>query len=228
MGFAFGNLRRQLTMGGAFTSLKSTTICETVDVHSLEKLMRVLSSIRSITRVAISFACLLVLPTRVRAQTFVEFGGGWNYVVPKNSGSIYSSGYNLRASFGQQLSQHFSMRYDAFTTQFDGRTAISAPCPPNGCGGTIYDTKSEGIIGLAANVIATLDRRGIVYLIGGTGAYDVRAQSTTLLFGVSAGAGLSVPVGSRMRAVVEARWLGLLGSASGPTSLMPITIGFRY
>jgi hypothetical protein len=152
----------------------------------------------------------------------------WTTAYTASSGAIYSSGFNARASFGQQLAPHFAVRYDAFTNQFDGKTAITAPCPPNGCSGSVYDVQSKGMIGLTANGLVSVDSRRIFYMIAGAGLYDVHGQTTELHFGVSGGAGIAVPIAESLRAVVEARWHGLLGPTSGPSSLVPITIGFRF
>jgi hypothetical protein len=73
-----------------------------------------------------------------------------------------------------------------------------------------------------------VDPRGIFYVIGGAGLYEVYGPATELHLGVSAGAGTAVPVGARLRAVVEAHWHGLLGATSGSPWLVPVTVGLRY
>lgn len=77
----------------------------------------------------------------------------------------------------------------------------------------------------------SVDPRGILYVIGGARLYDVNgvnAPTTAWHFGVSAGAGIAVPVAPHLRAFVEARWHGLLGTTSGPSQLVPITVGLRF
>jgi hypothetical protein len=180
--------------------------------------MNLLRSRWSTLWVAVWLGCLLVCPAPARAQTFVELGGGWNVPAGASHG-----GSNFRASLGWQVAPNFRWRIDAFTNQFDYTTTNTFPCPSVGCG-----VPSERVNGLTANGLVNVDPRGIFYVIGGAGLYDVETQTTELHFGVSAGAGIAVPVVSHLRAVVEARWNGLLGATSGPPWLVPITIGLRY
>lgn len=190
--------------------------------------MNLLCSRWSTMFVAVWLGCLVVCPAPARAQTFVELGGGWNHVAPVPSGVSYGSGSNLRASIGWQVAPNFRWRIDAFTSQFDVKTSIVQPCPSFGCSGPGYDFQSERVNALTANGLANVDPRGILYVIGGAGLYEVHTQTAEWLFGVSAGAGIAVPVATHLRAVVEARWHGLLGSTSGPPWLVPITVGLRY
>jgi hypothetical protein len=181
----------------------------------------------STTCVAALLGCVLVLPAPAGAQAFVELAGGWNYVAPVASVAS-SNGSNVRASIGWQVAPSFRWRIDAFTSQFDAKTALSLPCPSSGCPASAY-IQSERVNGLTANGLVEVDPRGIFYLIGGAGLYDLQSQTPeTWHLGVSAGAGIAVPVATHLRAVVEARWHGVLGATSGPAWLVPITIGFRY
>lgn len=90
----------------------------------------------------------------------------------------------------------------------------------------------ERVSGLTANGLVSVDPRGILNVIGGAGLYNADLvnlrPSTEWHFGVSAGAGIAVPVVSHLRAFVEARWHGLLGDTSGPLQLVPITVGLRF
>jgi hypothetical protein len=177
--------------------------------------------------VAALLGCLSVFPAAASAQAFVELGGGWNYVAPVASVAS-SNGSNIRASIGWQVAPNFRWRVDAFTSQFDARTLLSLPCPSFGCPASAY-IQSERVNGLTANGLVNVDPRGILYVIGGAGLYDVQPGTPEEWhFGVSAGAGIAVPVSSHLRAFVEARWHGLLGATLGPQWLVPITIGFRY
>jgi hypothetical protein len=153
-----------------------------------------------------------------------------NYVPTLPSGAIYASGSNVRASIGWKVASNFSWRMGAFTSQFDSKDNSQRPCPTFGCPPSAY-FNSERVNGLTANGVVSVDPRGILYVIGGAGLYDVNnagLTTTQRLFGVSTGAGIAVPMGSRLRGVVEARWHGLLGATAGPTWLMPITVGLRY
>jgi hypothetical protein len=198
--------------------------------QSPEVLMGLFRSRWSTVCVAVSFGCLFAFSAPARAQMFVELAGGSNVVPTLPSGSMYGSGFNARASIGWKVASNFSWRVDAFASQFDSKDNSPVPCRTFGCSPSAY-LHSERVNGLTANALIGVDPRGIFYVLGGAGLYDVNNASLTTrqtLFGVSAGAGLAVPMGSRLRGVVEARWQGLFGVQEGPTSFVPITIGFRY
>lgn len=180
---------------------------------------------------AVSLGCVFVCPATARAQMFVELGGGWNYVGPvAPSGPFYSGGSNIRASVGWKVAQNFQWRIDAFTNQFDVKTG-PLPCPTFGCPASAY-LQPERVSGLIANGLVSVDPRGIFYLIGGAGLYDVNGVNLPITewhFGVSAGAGIAVPVAPHLRVFVEARWHDLLGTlANGPSQIIPITVGLRF
>ena len=176
--------------------------------------------------VAVWLGCLFVCPAPAHAQSFVELGGGWNYFGSTTSGASYFDGSNFRASFGWQVAPKFRWRIDAATYQFDANHGVVFlyPCPSFGCGGD----QSARVNGLTANGLVSLDSRGIFYVIGGAGLYSVTLQTTDWRAGVSAGAGIAIPVASQLRVVVETRWHSLFGPAPGPRWLVPITIGLRY
>ena len=189
--------------------------------------MNLLRSHWSTMGVAVLLGCLFVCPAPARAQTFVELGGGWNVFPTVPTGESAFSGSTFRASVGWQASPKFRWRIDATTYHFDsnrGGVTPIYPCPSFGCGGD----QSERVNGLSANGLVSLDSRGILYVIGGAGLYSVTFLTTDWRAGVSAGAGIAVPVASRLRVVLEARWNVLLGTTYGPPGLVPITIGFRY
>src|ERR1035437_5817879 len=177
---------------------------------------------------AVGLGCLFVCPAPARAQMFVELGAGLNFVSPVPSGVSYGSGSNLQASIGWKVEPKIRLRVDVLTSQFDVKAMVNTPCSSFGCSGPVFSFHSESVNGVTANILADVDTRGILYLIGGAGLYDVHTQSTARLIGVSAGAGIAVPMGSRLRGVVEARWHGLLGATSGPTWLLPINAGLCY
>lgn len=185
--------------------------------------------IRSSLAIACAALGLLVSPPPAGAQSFVELGGGWNYPGPTTASGRYANGFHARASVGRALAPGFLVRFDAFAGEVDYQQMVTLPCPTFGCGRASTD-HSVDVAGLTANGIVNVDSRGIFYLIGGVGLYDfdIRGPHTDLRPGVSAGAGLAVPVGVRMRAIVEARWHGLIGTAAGPAWIVPITVGFRY
>ncbi len=190
--------------------------------------MNLLRSRWSTLCAAVLLGCVFAWPAAARAQMFVQLGAGLNFVSPVPSGVGYGSGSNLQASIGWKVEPKIRLRVDVLTSQFDVKATVMPPCPSFGCSGPGFTFHSESVNGVTANILADVDERGIFYLVGGAGLYDVHTQSTERLIGISAGAGLAMPVGSRLRAVVEARWHGLLGATSGPAWLVPITVGLRY
>ncbi|MBI3568578.1 MAG: hypothetical protein HY084_10325 [Gemmatimonadetes bacterium] len=190
--------------------------------------MNLIRSTRPFAHVVIGLAVTLIGAAPLRAQSFVEFGGGWNYFALGPDGGKFANGYNVRASVGQVAAPHVSVRLDLFTVEFDRKMQLYPPCAYPGCTHPFYDTQSMGAAGLTANVIWNVDSRGILYAIGGAGFYDLHGAVSELRPGVSAGAGIAVPVGVRLRAIVEARWHGLISTTAGPSSIVPITLGFRY
>jgi hypothetical protein len=163
-----------------------------------------------------------------RGQTFVEFGGGWNLMASAPSGDNYSRGISIRASLGRQIAPKLRWRIDIFTSEFDHNVQFYPPCAFPGCTHAYYNAQSVSIDGLTANGMVNVDSRGIFYVIGGAGLYDLRGPATELHLGASVGAGIAVPVGARLRAVVKARWHGLLGATARPPWLVPITVGLRF
>lgn len=188
---------------------------------------RIRSSVFASVVAAIGVA-LLVCPVNVRAQTIVEVGAGWNYPGTGPFGLPYTRGWTARVSVGPQLAQNFLLRIDATMSQFRDSVQFSPPCPSPGCTHAYYNAESVNVLGVVANGILNLDRRGIFYLIGGVGAYDVNARDHALHVGLSGGAGIAMPIGARLRAVAEARWNGLVGNTTGPSWFAPVTFGLRY
>lgn len=180
--------------------------------------------------VVVLLGCLTLRPAAAHAQLFGELVGGWNYVPTFSSGPTYASGSAVRVSVGWKVAQNFSWRIDAFANQFEAKDDFAYPCPSFGCSPSVH-LHSASITGLTANGLVSVDPRGIFYLIGGAGFYVVditNIASSEQHFGVSAGAGIAVPMGSRLRGVVEARWHSLHVDTTGPTWFAPITVGLRY
>jgi hypothetical protein len=173
-------------------------------------------------------ACLglSLLGSPLCAQTFVELGSGWNRVAPAPYFEGYTHGFNVRASFGWKVSPRVRFRLDALLTQFDDSLGIDSP------GGVFYQLKPVTVTGLTANWLVNFDPHEIFYLIGGAGFYDATGRpgrrEDGLNVGVSAGAGIALPIGPRLRAFFEAHDHVMLGKGSEPPWLVPFTIGFRY
>jgi hypothetical protein len=190
--------------------------------------MNLFCSRRTLVRTMRSLGFLLIISAPARAQTFVELGGGSSFVGPAGAGTSTTNGWNLRASIGLHITPGFSWRFDAFTNQFDTKSNVAEPCPSFGCSGVGSNSQSQSVSGLTANALVGVDPLGIFYLSGGAGFYDVQAAETEWVLGVSAGAGVAVPIAPHIRAFAEARWHGLFGVTSGPSSIVPVTIGLRF
>jgi hypothetical protein len=216
-------------------STKSREVCHTAGdliPISLDGLMHLIRSSWPTACGAFVVGCLIVWPSPIRAQTFVELAGGWNDIGPAPEYASYSHGFNVRGSIGRQITPRFLLRFDGFTSQFDETitTYVYPPCAQGVvCNAIPYSVvQSQRIAGLAANGLANVDSRGILYVVGGAGLYDTYGGSARWNIGVSAGAGIAVPISGRLHAVVEAKFHDLLGATYGPPWLMPITVGLRY
>jgi hypothetical protein len=174
--------------------------------------------------------CLLVVPYSAGAQSFVELGAGWNYYAPAAQPESYRQTYNIRASIGQQISPRVLIRFDALVNQFQQQVFRGGePCPFASCAPQ-YISQVGGITALTANALVNVDERGIFYISGGSGIYDTNANSdpAKVSIGVSAAIGITVPVGVRLRAFLEARDHIMLASGSQPPWFVPITFGLRF
>ena len=193
--------------------------------------MKPIRSFHAATRVALGLACavaLAALPAAARAQAFAEFGGGLAYPGPAPDGHVYSRGYGFRASVGHQLEPRVRVRFDATFSWFDDRTQFYPPCAFPGCTGPSYNVDRATVAGLSANWLVDVDRRGILYGIGGAGLYDVDADHAKVALDVSAGAGISVPIRAGLRAIVEARYHIPFGTTAELPWIVPVTFGVRF
>jgi len=190
--------------------------------------MSVIRSSKSMIASICTALTLLLCPPSAHAQTIVEVGAGWNYAGTGPLGVPYSHGWTARVSVGPQLTSSFRLRVDGIMSQVVDSVQFFPPCAFPGCTHAYYNAETVNIVGVVANGILNLDRRGIFYAIGGVGAFDVNARDHDLHMGVSAGAGIAVPVGAGLRAVAEAKWNGLLGGTTGPSWFVPVTLGLRY
>jgi hypothetical protein len=183
---------------------------------------------RSTACIGIGLGCLLGFARPALAQTFVEVAGGWNSMTSTPHGDYYTRGISIRASLGRQIEPNLAWRIDMFTNEFDHNVQFYPPCAFPGCTRPYYNAQSVSVDGLTASGMVNLDSRGIFYVIGGAGLYDLRGPASELHLGASLGAGIAVPVSGRLRAVVEARWHGVAGATAGPPWLVPLTFGLRF
>jgi hypothetical protein len=127
------------------------------------------------------------------------------------------------------------LRLDAFVSQHGTKdsTEVFPPCAFPGCQPLwTFNRRTDGVAGLMLNGIVELDPRGFVYLVGGAGVDDAFGRTSanyneTHLAG-SFGAGFTVPIGARLRAVLEAQLHGMFGPTKGTPWFVPITVGVRY
>jgi hypothetical protein len=213
---------------------------------------RLMSRVRSLPfgDVSLGLALLLACPPAALAQTFYSFGGGLNVArrVPVGPAGLFqgntSQGFAAQASVGRQLTGRLGWRLDVFVSRFDltqpshfaGVMCAYNP-PPGTCCGICPLGTSKGpvdVTGLAAsefvNVLPSAFGLGM-YLIGGVETdylYQHPVAEGAVQLGLSAGAGVTVPVGDRRQAFVEARYHRLLGAPSQLTWLAPVTVGLRF
>ena len=176
--------------------------------------------------------CLAVLVPSdgIRAQTRVEVGVGPSIFAQR--GGSPSGGYptqgTVRVSIGEETASQLSWRFDGVASLFDHQKLYYPPCPSNGCGGPSYLHETNSVVGVEANALLTFDSRKRFYLLAGTGIYNASITAAEQHIGVSAGAGVALPAGARMRVVIDAHWTALLGGGSAPASIAPITVGLRF
>lgn len=190
----------------------------------------------------IAVAVFLACASPLTAQTFIEAGGGWNYVplLPSTTGdALKPHGLNLRAAIGRTITPRVRLRVDAFTLQFNDKIPVNfyLRCTFPICSTAAHEAAYEGnVSGMAVNALVNMDRRGLFYLVGGAGLFfdadavfkfDVPLKSE-LRLGVTAGAGFTVPLGARLRGFAEARWNGPFGSQNLAPWIVPVTLGLRY
>ncbi len=190
-----------------------------------------------IARRTMGLAFLLACAAPLHSQTYVEAGGGFNYTAGGLPGRIlgsrmYQTGFNLRASVGRTLTPRVGVRLDAFTLlDMEKRVSVTMyapPCLPDvvcPAAGVPRGTLDDGrVTGVAANARVNIDARGVFYVIGGAALF----HNNELHLGVLAGTGIAIPVGDRLRAFAEARWLGPLSSRAMKRSVVPLTLGLRW
>lgn len=194
---------------------------------------------------------LLLEPSRAaRSQTFYSFGGSVNVARQMRVGRGHSStspGFAAQASVGRQLTPRSGWRVDLLVSQFDLTRPIWAGVmcaynpPPGTCCGICPVDSSKALVGVAGlgasafvSVIPWASGLGMYLTAGAETEYLYQhswaqgAAQGASLFGVSAGAGVTVPTGGHRQAYVEARYHYLLGAPSQLMWLAPVTVGVRF
>lgn len=181
---------------------------------------------RILVSLALLGACLL-LPARSEAQRFAEIGGGVNVLPGAPSSDNYTNSYNFRLSVGKKVTPRVRFRLDLTAVRYTHRVQFFPPCVPPGCG-PFYNTNVEGVTGLSVSSLFDVDPRGFLYVTGGAGLFDTFGSVGRLSPAVSAGVGVTIPTGTRMRVFIEARDYVMLSNGYQPPWAAPITMGVRF
>jgi hypothetical protein len=191
---------------------------------------------------SLGLVSLLAAPSAF-AQTFYGLSLGLTSAGPAPAASwpvpeYFSQGFAVQASVGRQVVPGFlSVRLDAFTSRFnDIRPTLSGivPCSSSGSCVAFGFTKPVGLVGLSASGMMSLEdpvSGAGVYLIVGAGAdylYQHPVAQGAVRPDLSAGAGVTVRLASRLGVFLEVHCHGLLGPATSPSWLVPVTFGIRF
>ena len=179
---------------------------------------------------SVGFFVLVLAPVPAVGQQFREVAAGWTRLgpIPTESGTTYTGGPSLSMTIGGAVSQRFRFGFNGMAVFFDRNEQYFPPCPSIGCPHPFYDKQPAALIGVGGNGQFNVDARGRFFLDAGAGEYATFLQTTEFRFGVSGGAGISVPIGTSLLAAVQADWHGLLGKTLGPRNLFPISLGLRF
>ena len=198
--------------------------------------------------VPFGLALLLLWPASAPGQTTLSFAGGLNVArtlpgaVPAIHG-FTTQGFAIQASVGRPSRGRFAWRIDAFVSQFEmtqysgwaGVMCQQNPPPGTCCGVCPLETAKGrvGMLGVAANQRVNVSPPAFpigMYVIWGVETdylYQHPTAGSALRLGVSAGGGLTLPLTSHVRAFVEARYHMLVAAPTGPTWLVPVTMGLQ-
>ena len=192
----------------------------------------------------------LVSAPALLGQTFYSFAGGLNVArrVPVDAYEVFhgstSHGFAVQGSVGRHVTRRVGWRLDVFVSQFDltqrsdfaGVLCEYNP-PPGTCCGFCPRGTSKGLVGVTGlavsefvNVVPSAFGLGI-YLIGGAETdylYKHPTAQGALRLGLSAGAGVEGPAGSRLLGFVEARYHALVSAPSQPNWFAPVIFGLRF
>jgi len=199
-------------------------------------------------RISIGLALLLVWPVSTSAQTTFSLAGGLNVARTLSTGfapvhGFTTPGFALQASVGRPSHGRYAWRIDAFVsqyqlTQYSGFAGVLCPPnpPPGTCCGICPMETAKGrvaMLGVAANQLVNIAPAAFpvgMYVIWGAETdywYQHPTARGALRIGASVGGGLTLPVASHVHAFVEARYHYMLAAPTGPTWLVPVTVGLR-
>jgi hypothetical protein len=183
---------------------------------------------RAAAHAVIAASLCLLVARPANAQTFFELGAGPARIGAAPTGETYGPAFSSRLSVGRRITRNFALRLDVISTQYDHDLQLYPPCAYPGCSQTYYQSHTEHLTAVTANALFNLDRRGLFYLIGGVGLYSTSDGGSAITsLGTSAGAGVSIPTGTRLHFFIEARDHFLTDSNGQPPWFAPITFGIR-
>lgn len=184
----------------------------------------------AVVRLAAAVAMAGVLSVPASAQVYLEFSGGWNHVPRQSSASgsvLDAHGSNVRGAVGKQVGPRFSLRVEVGAARFNDPVSLVSysNCATTSCGSSAQASEYSGNV-TSTFVTAALSTNTRVegFLFAGVGA--VTASGTHQ--GATFGTGLALPLHRRLKAVLDARWIGPLSSRAVAPWIVPVSIGLRY
>jgi len=195
----------------------------------------VLSTHRTLRRVALAAACALALTP---ALATAQFGGAVGFRVPtgteSNARNSERSGFDARLTYDREISAHFGWRvdltYDQMQYQRDA-DSVRFKVSENGfelgasLRGELRQGAFTGIYGMAGPLVS------FRALCGSSGRFDsngrvVCDEGETSLVGWSAGVGYRWPTSETREMSFEVRYLDNVTAAQGG-NLLAVSIGMR-
>jgi len=184
----------------------------------------------AVVRLAVAVAMAGVLAVPASAQMYLEFSGGWNHVPPQSSASgsvLDAHGSNVRGAVGKQIGPRFSLRLEVGAARFNDPVSLVSysNCATPSCDSASHASEYSGnVTSTFVTGVLSTNTRVEGFLLAGVGA--VTASGTHQ--GATFGAGLALPLHGRLKAVLDARWIGPLSSRAVAPWIVPVSIGLRY
>ena len=195
----------------------------------------------------LSFCFILVLAvfSVSKAQTFYGVAGGLTYAGALSDANLfpdehYTRPVTIQGSVGRQFGDWLAVRLDALVNHFAVRRTenLVDQCPMGVLCGSSHllsrtFTNPLGVTAIKANMILMDPPPYAVqmYLIAGAGGYyfyQHPSMQGAVRPGFSVGAGFNVKAYRRSQVFVEGAYNRILGAPSGPTWLLPLTVGVRF